>query len=82
MHDFLDMLKEVLNATGTSHDYGLKLSGDLKEAGFLDVEERVLDYYLGALNHKPQLAQQGISYTAKTVKGIVDFLKSEHSMLI
>lgn len=82
MHDFLDMLKEVLNVTGTSYDYGLKLSGDLKEAGFLDVEERVLDCYLGALNHKPLLAQQGINYTAKTVKGITDFLKSEHSMLI
>lgn len=55
IHDFLNILKEVLNTTKTSYNYRLKLFGDLKEVAFLDIKERVLDYYLSVLNYKLQL---------------------------
>jgi hypothetical protein len=48
----------------------------LKEAGFTDVESRLVGLNLGKANPNPTLAEQGVYSTSTAAAGLASFAKS------
>ncbi|MCJ1380210.1 hypothetical protein MMC17_003313 [Xylographa soralifera] len=76
MHDFLKLMKDVFTAMGAEVTFAQQIHGWLEKIGFVDVQERLVDVYMGASNASPQLAQQGVNSTSIAATGLVDFAKT------
>ncbi|KAL9119450.1 MAG: hypothetical protein Q9187_003997 [Circinaria calcarea] len=82
MHDFLQVMKNVFTTMGVDVTFARQVAGWIKAAGFVDVQERLVDVYMGATNADPQLAQRGVNSTCIAAKGLVDFTKSQSTYII
>ncbi|EON65501.1 hypothetical protein W97_04739 [Coniosporium apollinis CBS 100218] len=77
MHDFATLLKSTFAFMGVSSKYPREIHAWLREAGFVDVQERVVDVYYGASNPSPQFARNGIYCVSGAASGLVTFAKGQ-----
>lgn len=76
MQGFVRLMKDIFTHIGTTLRLSKELSGWVKENGFLNVQERVVNVQLGATNPNPQLAKRGVYSTVVAATGLVAFGKS------
>lgn len=77
MQQMLALVQEVFRTFGTSVDTPRQMAGWVREAGFQDVEEKVIDMDLGAKNSDPDLARKGIASSVAGVRTLAAFAKGE-----
>ena len=80
MKDFVQLIKDVFTIMGADPLFSHSMSRWLIEAGFTNVEERVLDTYNGPRNGDTELGKRGASSTLGAATGLVGFAKSTCSM--
>lgn len=79
MQNFYTLTLDIFKAMGAKLTLMQELPGWLREAGFSEVHDRLINTPLGATNAKPQLAKQGVYSTALAAKGLIGFAKSKCS---
>ncbi|ORX94826.1 hypothetical protein BCR34DRAFT_498959 [Clohesyomyces aquaticus] len=73
MRGFVTVLEGVQASIGVDIEFDEKIAGWLKEAGFGDIEERLVEVKLGASNPNPQLAELGILSTISAARALANY---------
>ncbi|TVY91136.1 Methyltransferase [Lachnellula willkommii] len=76
--EFLELVKDVFNATGAGWEYAKNLKGWLEAEGAVDIGEISVDMCLGATNKEKSLIEKGASSTAGAMRGLVMHAKAMH----
>jgi len=79
MQDFFELMKVMFAILGARLDLTRQIPGWLEEAGFIDIQDRLVGMKIGATNPDPRLAKQGVFSTAIGCAAVVRFAKSEFS---
>ena len=77
MHHFIAIMKDVFRAMAVDGSFARHLYGWVQAAGFSEVQERVVDCYMGATNKDAELARLGVGSTCIAAAGLVSFAKSQ-----
>ena len=78
MHDFVGTIKSIFTFMGAEPDFANKLTGWLKDDGFVDVQDRLVPTKHGAQNPDPILASRGVFSTTTAAKSLAQFGKSKY----
>lgn len=73
MRNLVTVMKGVFKTYGASLNLGTELPGMLSAAGFEDVQSRIANTKLGAINPNKQLARQGVYSTMIAARGLAKF---------
>ncbi|OCL14894.1 S-adenosyl-L-methionine-dependent methyltransferase [Glonium stellatum] len=76
MYDFVRLMKDMFIIMGAKIDLTRQIPGWLEEAGFTDIQDRLIDMKIGATNPNPRLAKQGVYSTAISATALSRFGKS------
>ncbi|KAI0165388.1 hypothetical protein GGR52DRAFT_575479 [Hypoxylon sp. FL1284] len=76
MHDLVNMMRGVFKAMGADVDVTERIPGWLRDAGFVDVGDRVVHLQLGARNPDATLAGRGVFSTSTAAKGLASYAKT------
>ena len=68
---FLDLVRDVFDATGAGWEYAGKMREWLEDAGAVDIREISVDMALGATHKDKTLAEKGATCTAGAIAGLV-----------
>ena len=77
MHQFIRLMADLFKSIGAGTSYAQTMGRWVEEAGFVDVQDKLFDVYLGAKNKDKKLGEQSAMSTAIAAKGLINFVKSE-----
>jgi hypothetical protein len=75
--DFIQLLREIFTLIGLGGNFTLKMRELLKTAGLEDVEERFVDFKVGAKSSRPDLVAKSINGTCDAIDPLIATAKSE-----
>jgi hypothetical protein len=78
--NFVAVMEGVFTIMGSSLKLGDELPALVKNAGFVDVHDRILNTKLGATNPNPALAKQGTYSTTIAARGLAGFGASKATL--